>query len=307
MDKQVPAMNAVGNSPIPCPVCGSNDQRTLYDDTLGDDLPPFDYAFSPEHMRTYRVVRCNSCSHAFCILPGNNIWKNYKSVVDAEYLSREEAHLLTARNVVKVMGKYIPSGKLLDIGCATGDFLTIAQEQYSVEGLELSEWSSEIAKKRGFTIHTCTISELPLEEKYDIVTLWGVIEHFESPAPEIAKISRIVRPGGYVFLWTGDIDSWLARLLGKNWWYIQGQHIQFFSNKSLDRLFSDAGFTPVACEKYPFTTNLNSLSKSVFRYRILRPLAKILLQNRFIRDRVITLRLPGEMLAVYRKEGLVPE
>lgn len=300
-------MNAVENSHVPCPVCGSQDQRTLYDDNLGDDLPPFDYDFSPEHMRTYRVVRCNTCSHAFCILPGNDIWKNYTSVVDAEYLSREEAHFLTARNVIAVMRKYIPSGKLLDIGCATGDFLTIAQKYYSVEGLELSEWSSEIAKKRGFTIHTCTISELSLEEKYDIVTLWGVIEHFESPALEIAKISRIVRPGGYVFLWTGDIDSWLARLLGKNWWYIQGQHIQFFSNKSLDRLFSDAGFTPAACEKYPFTTNLNSLAKSVFRYSILGSLAKLLLQNRFIRDRVITLRLPGEMLAVYRKEGLIPQ
>jgi SAM-dependent methyltransferase len=294
-------MSDAKHSPVPCPVCGSTDQRTLYDDTLGDDLPPFDYAFSPEHMRTYRVVRCNTCSHAFCILPTKDISNNYKSVVDEEYLSREDAHLLTAKNVVKAMRKYIPRGKLLDIGCATGSFLTVAKEHYSVEGLELSEWSSNIAKKCGLTIHTCTISELPPVEKYDVVTLWGVIEHFDSPAEEIAKISRIVKPGGYVFLWTGDIDSWLARLLGRKWWYIQGQHIQFFSNKSLDRLFSDAGFTPVACERYPFTTNLNSLSKSAFRYRILRPLVKLFLQNRLLRDRVITLRLSGEMLAVYRK------
>jgi SAM-dependent methyltransferase len=296
-------MSDVTKSPTPCPICGSKDQKTLYDDTLGDKLPPFDYAFSPEHMLTYRVVRCNSCSHAFCILPGNEIWRNYESVVDAEYMSREEAHLLTAGNVVRIMKKYIPSGRLLDIGCATGDFLRIARNDYSVEGLELSKWSSDIAKKHGFTIHTCTISELSPEESYDIITLWGVIEHFESPVQEISKISRIVKPGGYVFLWTGDIDSWIAQLLGKNWWYIQGQHIQFFSNKSLDRLFSDAGFKPVACERYPFTTKLNTLSKSVFRYRIFKPLAILLLENRFVKNRVITLRLPGEMLAVYRKEG----
>jgi SAM-dependent methyltransferase len=223
--------------------------------------------------------------------------------VDAEYLSREEAHILTARNVVAIIRGYVPGGRLLDIGCATGDFLTVAREYYAAEGLELSEWSSAIAKKRGFTVHTCTISELPTEEKYDIVTLWGVIEHFESPALEIARISRIVRPGGFVFLWTGDIDSWLARLLGKNWWYIQGQHVQFFSRRSLDRLFSDAGLKPAGMEKYPFTTNLSSLSKSLFRYRRLKTLSRLLLENRFVGNRVIVLRLPGEMLAVYQKEG----
>lgn len=254
-------------------------------------------------MRTYEVVRCNTCSHAFCILPADDIWKNYQSVVDAEYLSREDAHLLTAEKVVESMEKFIPSGKLLDVGCATGDFLAVAKSRYSVEGLELSQWSSDIAKKRGFTVHTCTLSELPKEEKYEVVTLFGVIEHFESPAVEIARISRLVRPGGYVFIWTGDIDSWLARVLGRKWWYIQGQHIQFFSRRSLDRVFSDAGFAPVACERYPFTTSLGSLSKSVFRYRILRPVARMLLDNRIARKRVITLRLPGEMLAVYRKDG----
>jgi SAM-dependent methyltransferase len=295
-------MNPTAPVRVPCPVCGSKDQVTLYKDTLGTDLPPFDYAFSPEHMRTYRVVRCNNCSHAFCALPGENLWKNYKSVVDAEYLSREEAHRLTAKNVIAVIRRYIPNGRLLDVGCATGDFLTVAREYYEAEGLELSEWSSDIAKDRGFTVHACTISELSTEVKYDIVTLWGVIEHFESPALEIEKISRIVRPGGFVFLWTGDIDSWLARLLGKSWWYIQGQHVQFFSRRSLDRLFSDAGFKPAGMEKYPLTTNLGTLSKSLFRYRILKTLSRFLLENRFVRNNVIVLRLPGEMLAVYQKE-----
>lgn len=288
-----------------CPVCGSKNQKTLYPDTLGDDLPPFDYAFSPDHMRTYKIVKCRSCSHAFCIIPHKNLWENYQSVIDSEYLSRQDAHLLTAGKVAEVLTKFIAGGKLLDVGCATGDFLSVAQKHYSVEGLELSQWSSEIAKKRGFKIHTCTINELPPDAKFDIVTLWGVIEHFESPKAEIEKISSVLKPGGYVCLWTGNIDSWLARLLGKNWWYIQGQHIQFFSKKSLNRLFSDTGFKNVTIEKYPFTTNLYSLSKSYFRYKKVKSLAKILFENKVTKDRVITLKLPGEMLAIYRK-NLVP-
>ena len=191
---------------------------------------------------------------------------------------------------------------MLDIGCATGDFLSIAQENYTVEGLELSQWSAEIAKKRGFKIHTCTIKELPSDAKFDIVSLWGVIEHFESPKTEVEKIYSILNPGGYVCIWTGDIDSWLARLLGKNWWYIQGQHIQFFSKKSLNRLFSDIGFKTIAIEKYPFTTNLNSLSKSFYRYQRLKSISRIILENRLIRDKTITLKIPGEMFAIYRKD-----
>jgi 2-polyprenyl-3-methyl-5-hydroxy-6-metoxy-1,4-benzoquinol methylase len=290
-----------------CPVCGSKNQKTLYPDTLGDDLPPFDYAFSPDHMRTYKVVKCQSCSHAFCIIPHKNLWENYQSVIDSEYLSRQDAHLLTAGKVTEVLTKFIDGGKLLDVGCATGDFLSVAQEHYSVEGLELSQWSSEIAKKRGFKIHTCTINELPSDAKFDIVTLWGVIEHFESPKAEIEKISSILKPGGYVCLWTGDIDSWLARLLGKNWWYIQGQHIQFFSKKSLNRLFSDTGFKNVTIEKYPFTTNLNSLSKSLFRYKRLKTISRIILENRLTRHKRITLKLPGEMLAIYRRDTITKE
>jgi 2-polyprenyl-3-methyl-5-hydroxy-6-metoxy-1,4-benzoquinol methylase len=151
------------------------------------------------------------------------------------------------------------------------------------------------------------MNELPSDEKFDIVTLWGVIEHFESPKAEIEKISSVLKPGGYVCLWTGDIDSWLARLLGKNWWYIQGQHIQFFSKKSLNRLFSDTGFKNVTIEKYPFTTNLNSLSKSLFRYKRLKTISRFFLENRLTRHKIITLKLPGEMLAIYRRDPITKE
>jgi 2-polyprenyl-3-methyl-5-hydroxy-6-metoxy-1,4-benzoquinol methylase len=289
---------------ILCPVCGSNNQKTFYPDTLGDDLPPFDYAFSPDHMRTYEIVRCQSCFHTFCIIPHNHLWENYQSVVDFEYLSRQEAHLLTAKKVIEVLTKFVDSGKLLDIGCATGDFLSVAQKHYSVEGLELSQWSANIAKKRGFKIYTCTIDELPMDTKFDIITLWGVIEHFESPKAQVEKISKILNPGGYVCLWTGDINSWLAQVMGKYWWNKTGQHLQFFSKSSLTRLFSDAGFKTVTIEKYPFTTNLNSLSKTFYRYKMLKIISKIVLENKLMKNRIITLKVPGEMLAIYRKNPL---
>lgn len=288
---------------VPCPICGSRDQKVLYDDTLGDDLPAFDYAFSPAHNRTYRIVQCRTCSHAFSIVPHKDLWENYQSVIDNEYLKRQNERLMTSRNVVEILKRYAPRGKLLDVGCATGDFLTVAREVYDVEGLELSAWSAAIAKERGLTIHTCTMGEMQAEGVYDIVTLWGVIEHLESPKAEAANIGRLLKPGGIVALWTGDITSLPARILGKKWWYIQGQHIQYFSRQSLTRLFGDHGFELVSLERYPFTTDLRSLEKSLRRYRLISGISQKVLGHRAVADRRIRLALPGEMYAIFRKKS----
>lgn len=287
---------------MPCPVCGSSDQETIFDDTLGDDLPSFDYAFSPAHSKTYRIVRCRSCGHAFSILPKKNVAENYESVVDNEYLKRQDERVMTAQNVLTTIRKFAPGGKLLDVGCATGDFLSVAREYYAVEGLELSSWSARLARERGIPIHTCTLDLMQEKRVYDVVTLWGVIEHFESPGNEVRNLSRIVKPGGIVCLWTGDSSSWVAHLLGRKWWYIQGQHIQLFTKRSLLRLFEDAGFELVSMKKYPFVTNFRSLNKSLKRYALISAISGPLLENRFMADRTIPLSLPGEMFAIFKKK-----
>ena len=285
-----------------CPVCGSNYSVLLYPDSLGTDLPQFDYSFTPYHMRTYKIVKCRACTHAFCIIPHTDLWENYQSTIDPEYINRQFAHIKTAEQVVAVMQKYADGKTLIDIGCSTGDFLSIAKDYYAVEGLELSQWSSKLAKERGFTVHTCKINELPADAKYDIITLWGVIEHLESPKDEIESLKTHLNPGGFICVYTGDAGSWLARLMGKKWWYIQGQHIQFFSIDSLTKLFSDAGFSTLVTTYYPITTDLKTLSKSFYRYTLIKPLSQLLLENRFVRDITLTLTIPGEILAVFKKE-----
>lgn len=289
------------SGPVLCPVCGSGNLGELYPDTLGTDLPSFDYAFTPAHGRTYRIVRCRDCTHAFSVVPCRDLWKSYEIVVDSAYIERQRERVFTFAGIVDHLGRYLPEGKLLDVGCATGDFLDAARERYAVEGLELSGWSAEIARSRGFHVHRCRLQELPGEAMYDIITLWGVIEHFESPVEELREIRRLLKPGGLVALWTGDSASWLARLLGRKWWYIQGQHIQLFSRRSLMFLFAEAGFKLVNLTRYPLRTNLHFLSLSLGRYRFLGNLGKVILDNRYLAEVTVTLRLPGEMFVIFRK------
>src|SRR6266704_338973 len=140
--------------PDECPVCKSRSTFEWYAEDLDIKKLSFNYVFTPESRKTFRVVRCRSCTHVFCSPVPKNIYKNYEDVVDEEYLRHRITRELTARAVLNVIKKYVPSGKLLDVGCATGDFLSQAKKLgYAAEGLELSRWSSEIAKKRGLKIY----------------------------------------------------------------------------------------------------------------------------------------------------------
>jgi SAM-dependent methyltransferase len=286
---------------VQCPVCSSRNLHILYPDTLGKDLPAFNYQFTPDHGRTYEILRCGDCTHAFSVPPRKDMWQNYEDVVDPAYLERQVERQLTFPQVLEKIVSYLPTGRLLDIGCATGDFVEVAKRKYHAEGLEPSKWAADIARKRGFTIHSLRLSEIPSEPGYDIITLWGVIEHFESPKEECGHIYRLLKPGGLVALWTGDRCSWLARLLGRKWWYMQGQHMQFFSRKSLFLLFSEMGFEPLDLSIYPFTTNFHLLTRSMGKYRMMGSFARIFLDNRYMAGKKIRLLLPTEMFAIFRK------
>ena len=264
-------------------------------------MPDFGYDFGPGHTDTYRVVRCAACRHAYCSPLPENLYANYAGVRDEAYLKNRPQRIDTAARVIQLIRRYKPGGRLLDVGCATGDFLTVAGGHFQVEGLELSDWAAEIAQRSGFLTHRSRLSELAGSDLYDVVTLWGVIEHFEDPVLEVREIRRLLRPGGIVCLWTGDLDSWLARALGRRWWYFQGQHIQYFSRRSIDKLFAQQGFRPLAMRTYPYVMSMRSLAKSLGRYRMLGALAKTLLDNARIGAWKITFRLPGEMFAIYAK------
>lgn len=285
-----------------CPVCGSPHPQTVYPDTLGGALPEFGYDFGPRHCAHYRIVRCPDCSHAYCSPRHPDMFRNYVDVEDAAYQRNQEQRTATARRVIARMSEFKPAGRLLDIGCSTGDFLDLARRSYTVEGLELSGWAADAAERRGLTVHRCTLAEFRPDAPYDVLTLWGVIEHFEFPAQELARMNRLLEPGGLVCLWTGDFDSLFSRILGERWWYVQGQHIQYFTRRSIERLFRDQGFSLVSSSYYPYVMSFDAIAKSLARYPGVGPIFKALVALLGIGRRQITIRLPGEMFLIFRKD-----
>jgi 2-polyprenyl-3-methyl-5-hydroxy-6-metoxy-1,4-benzoquinol methylase len=282
-----------------CPVCGSEGVQTWYPADVHDaEQVSFSYTFSPQHNRTFQVLRCRACTHAFCCPIPDNIAQWYRDVIDEEYLRHEESRTLSAEAVLRTLNSRGRGNRLLDVGCATGDLLAAAKRiGFEPEGLELSDWSSRLARERGFVVHQDSLETLAQRSprSYDFITLMGVIEHFSCPRAELNHLRRLLKSGGVLAIWTGDVDCILSRILGRRWWYWQGQHIQYFTRRSLVRLIQDTGFEVVAMRRFPFAATSRQITNSLRRYRLAKLLGWLVWPF-FLMKPVWFLRLPGEML-----------
>lgn len=300
---------ASGGEPAPssCPVCGSGDAHTWYPADLHDaEQVSFSYTFSPQHNRTFQVLRCRACTHAYCCPIPGNIAQRYRDVIDEEYLCHETSRTLSAEAVLRALKPRGLAQRLLDVGCATGDSLVAAKRLgFEAEGVELSDWSSGLARTRGFKVHQEYLETLAqgAPQAYDLITLMSVIEHFSSPRAELNHLRRLLKPGGVLVIWTGDVDSMLSRILGRRWWYWQGQHIQYFTHRSLVKLIDEAGLDVVATRLFPFAATMGTITNSLRRYRP-HKLVTWFVRPLFALKPVWFLRLPGEMLLLAQRPPL---
>ncbi len=283
---------------IPCNLCHSNHFDDLYEDELKDNPPTVDYNFNVDTRKTFKIVRCKECGLVFTN-PMPKMETFYTETIDETYLNSEDQRRFTAENSLKQILKYKNTGKLLDIGCATGVFLDAAEKAFQVEGIELSNWAASIASKK-HKVYQKPLNELEAKNKYDVITLWGVIEHFEDPKTELSSISNALVPGGLFVIYTGDVEAWLPKLLGKKWWWFQGMHLYYFSKKTLTKMLEDVGFEVVQNRNHKLYFRLFSLAISLQRYKISK-LINPILNLSFFKNIQIPVQLSGEMVLFARK------
>ena len=123
-------------------------------------------------------------------------------------LRLEEEHrlgILNARWRLDLIRKFRTSGKLLEVGCARGDFLSVAKESFEVSGVEPNPGLADDAEKVA-PIHRDVIETLPWRD-FDVITSFHVIEHVDSPKRFVSAMAERIKPGGLLVLETPDIDS----------------------------------------------------------------------------------------------------
>lgn len=130
------------------------------------------------------------------------------------------------------------TGSLLDVGAGTGDFLKMAKEkEWKVSGMEPNLQAAALASKKGIVLKNS------LEEfngrKFDVVTLWHVLEHIPNLDETIELLSSIVKSNGSLVIAVPNFKSFDAAHYGKFWAaYDVPRHLWHFSKESIEKLFA---------------------------------------------------------------------
>lgn len=157
-------------------------------------------------------------------------------------------------DLVDTVQRYAKGGKILDVGCATGLFLSAARESgWDTMGVELSDYSSEKARREhGLSVFTGTLqsalqSGALMEDSFDAVTLWDTAEHVVEPAAVFGDAWKVLKPEGLLFVKTLNIDGDRAKEEGDNWHFFRPpKHLFYYSEHTLKRYFARNGFELVA-------------------------------------------------------------
>lgn len=135
-------------------------------------------------------------------------------------------------------------GKLLDIGAGVGSFVKEATSRgWDAAGIDLSKVAAESAQSAGVKVTQGAIDDLPLDHLFDAITLWDVIEHLDDPLSVVRSAFERIRPGGCLFVETGNFQSASLAATGPEWWLWQADHRWYFSPPSLSALLEGAGFS----------------------------------------------------------------
>lgn len=150
---------------------------------------------------------------------------------------------ISLKRKLKLINVFKSEGKvLLDIGCGTGDFLHVAQQDnWSVTGIEPDESARQIAnsKTNNAVFNISHLEDLG-ENSFDVITLWHVLEHLPKLETHIQLFKHLLKPNGTLIIAVPNFKSYDAQLY-KNYWaaYDVPRHLWHFSKLSIQKLFKN--------------------------------------------------------------------
>lgn len=129
----------------------------------------------------------------------------------------------------------------LDYGCGNGALVRYLRNTASVDAVGYDEGAIvDVARAKGIPI----LNKDELEAAagtFSVVTMIEVIEHIPDPVPLLRDIRRYLKPGGLLFLTTGNSDPNRNDIL--KWRYvIPDIHVSYFNPRNMRLALKASGF-----------------------------------------------------------------
>ncbi|MGO4567295.1 class I SAM-dependent methyltransferase [Rhizobium sp. 2YAF20] len=247
----------------PCRICGS---ETTFIGTRAGRIDG----------RLFKFCRCSECNFSFV----ENYRSDFENIYNedyyrgkggdpmVDYVYENENPGLTIRfyeyrGLCQIFSTLCPTGgKWLDFGCGGGGLVRYArQRSLDVVGSE-DGWAADLGRSSGIPI--LTSQELDSHAgSFDFVTAIEVFEHIADPLEAFKKIRSLLKPGGKLFLTTGNAAPWSARLLEWGYTHAPDVHISFFEPGTLRRCLRETGFVSAQCA-------FNTGFKDIIKYKVLK-------------------------------------
>ena len=228
-----------------CPVCNKSN--------FSKHLESKDFSVSKE---SFVVVSCDTCDFHFTNpRPSDeNLGKYY---ISDHYISHnntrrtlfEKIYQLVRRIAIngkfRLISTFFRSGRILDVGCGTGDFLNKCKSKnWETKGVE----PSEIARNQAINNHKLDVEESTdlskLEGEFDIITMWHVLEHVPILNETLVQFNQLLSKKGKIIIAVPNLESYDAKYYKEYWAaYDLTIHLYHFSKKSICTLFEKHGFS----------------------------------------------------------------
>jgi 2-polyprenyl-3-methyl-5-hydroxy-6-metoxy-1,4-benzoquinol methylase len=202
------------------------------------------------------VVRCSKCGLAF--LDSSPSQEEIKTIYGNKYFSDLvkpeilDSRALASAGLLKRLKKYLPEkGRILDIGAATGAYLSAFKNQgWDVSGIEISDYARESAKIIfDITLYPNLESAAFSSNYFDFILMNHVIEHLPEYLKMLKEVNRILKPEGILYVGTPNFGSPSAAKLKSYWPSLKpGEHLTFFTPKTLKMVLDKAGFVIIKCD-----------------------------------------------------------
>lgn len=163
-----------------------------------------------------------------------------RSMVDKIYHTVKGYNL---KSKLSLINSYAGTDKtLLDVGAGTGDFLVGAKHDgWKITGIEPNGLARLKAGDKGVLLLD-DLNTLPIGQKFEVITLWHVLEHLPDLDSQIAKLVGLLTETGALVVAVPNFRSYDAEYYKEYWAAFDvPRHLWHFSQKSIQAIFEKYG------------------------------------------------------------------